>query len=79
MSNKHRPGFFPLEHRGLWEALTLTIGFTAILCWWVAVVGIVNTRSAGSSIFLLAPVLATIGTIVSLHFSSRSRAGSSLL
>ncbi|MGB9033905.1 MAG: hypothetical protein WCC45_05220 [Paeniglutamicibacter sp.] len=78
MSNKHSSGFFPVERRGLWETLTLTIGFTAILCWWVAIVGIVNTRSAGSAAFLLVPVLATAATLVALRQASRSRAGDSL-
>lgn len=79
MSSKHSSGFFPLERRAPWDALTLAIGFTAILFWWVAVLGIGLTRSAGSAVFLLAPVLATIATLVSLRHASRSRAGNSLL
>ncbi len=78
MSHKHSSGFFLQDRRGLWETLTLTIGFTAILCWWVAIVGIANTRSAGSAVFLLVPVLATAATLVALRQASRGRSGGSL-
>lgn len=63
MSNKHGSGIVRLEHRGLRDVLTLTIGFTTILCWWVAIIGIANTLSAGSAVFLVVPVLATIATL----------------
>ena len=79
MSNKRRSAIFLPGYHALWEMLTLTIGFTAILCWWVAIVGIANTRSAGSAIFLLVPALATAATLVALHRASRSRATCSLL
>ena len=78
LSNKHSSGFFPLEHRGLWEILTITLGFTAILCWWVAIAGISNTRSAESAVFVVVPILATAAALVSLHHASCSRAGRSL-
>ena len=78
MSNKHSSGLFPFEHRGLWEMLTLTMGVTALLCWWVAIVAIANSRSAGSAVFLLVPVLATAATFVSKLHASRRRSGSSL-
>ena len=78
MSNKHSSGLFPLEHRGLWEMLTLTMGVTAILCWWVAIVAIANTRSAGSAVFLLVPVLATAAPLIALRHVSRNWHGDPL-
>lgn len=77
MSNKHSSEFFSLEHRGLWETLTFPLGFTAVLCWWVAIIGITHTRSSGSMVFLLVPVLATAATLVALRSVSRTRAGNS--
>lgn len=40
--------------------LLVLCGFTAALCWWIVLVGVVN--SDAGAIFLAVPVLATIAT-----------------
>lgn len=41
--------------------LLVQCGFTAALCWWIVLVGVVN--SGAGAIFLAVPVLATIATL----------------
>jgi hypothetical protein len=43
--------------------LTLLCGFTAILCWWIGIAGVVNSQG-GAYLFLGVPALLTVGTFL---------------
>ena len=43
-------------------------GFTAALCWWIGITGLVNT-GGGGAVFLTVPVLATLGTVLAARAS----------
>jgi uncharacterized membrane protein YbaN (DUF454 family) len=43
-------------------SLLVLVGFTALLCWWVAVVGFINTGAG--TVFLVLPVIPTVAMLV---------------
>ncbi|MHC6219478.1 hypothetical protein [Arthrobacter sp. MMS24-S77] len=65
-STSHKARSAPSVHRG---SLVILCGFTAALCWWIALVGVAN--GAAGTIVLAVPVLATIGTILAARHRGR--------
>ncbi|MCZ9882623.1 hypothetical protein [Arthrobacter sp. B2a2-09] len=51
--------------------LVVLCGFTAALCWWIAIVGMMN--SAAGTVVLTVPVLATIGTLLAARHKGHAR------
>ena len=52
-----------LPQPGARQLLVLLTGFTAALCWWIGIVGLVNT-GGGAYLFLGIPAVLTIGTLL---------------
>ncbi|MDQ0677405.1 ribosome-associated protein YbcJ (S4-like RNA binding protein) [Arthrobacter pascens] len=52
------------------RSLVVLSGFTAALCWWIGIVGVVNS-GGGAQVFLTIPVLATIGTLLAARYKGR--------
>jgi hypothetical protein len=44
-------------------SLVIIGAFTAVLCWWIGIVGLMNS-GGGAALFLAVPVLATLGTLL---------------
>jgi hypothetical protein len=65
--NNHLEPLFPSAPTR--STCVVLFGFTAALCWWVAMVGVVN--GAAGALFLGLPILATIGTVLAIRGRGR--------
>jgi uncharacterized membrane protein len=57
-----KPGRRALDRPSVRSSFLVLAGFTAVLCWWVAVVGFINTGAG--TVFLVLPVIPTVLTLV---------------
>ncbi|GAP61196.1 hypothetical protein AHiyo1_48680 [Arthrobacter sp. Hiyo1] len=66
-SRRHRASRAQSAHRG---SMVILYGFTAALCWWIGIAGVIN--SGGGAFFLIIPVLATAGTLLAARYKGRA-------
>ncbi|WAH99108.1 hypothetical protein [Arthrobacter sp. MMS18-M83] len=66
---RHRARGALSAHR---RSAVVLCGFTAVLCWWIAIVAVVNI--AAGTVVLTVPVLATIGTVLAARYKGRAQA-----